>query len=217
MRKRDRITKEPIDEAEFNFDGYVRCLAVKAKKILKCFSEFRSSCLLANLRVVKIVRGEMRDVDALMRMSRNFRLVHLIRDPRGVINSRRRIDFFRGVNVTRNNLAPEATYYCDDVIRDVRLRRRLETRYPGRVLQVIYDEFVTNAHEGVRKIYDFLERPLPAEVVAYANTTRASTASSWKAKLDDALVRKIDSACKELYTILGENEKAFSFDDWFVQ
>ncbi|KAK2184797.1 hypothetical protein NP493_252g02024 [Ridgeia piscesae] len=108
-------------------------------------------------------------------------------------------------------MIPEAAYYCEDVIRDIRLRRELETRYPGRILQVIYDEFVTNAHENVRRIYKFLERLLPAEVVAFVNETKPSTATSWNTKLNGTQVENIDTVCKELYEILSEDEDTFNF------
>ena len=210
-RPSDRVVHDPINETEFHFNDYVRCLAEKAAELLDCYPVFTSGCSSSSLRVVKVVRGEMRDVDALMRASRNFRLVHLIRDPRGVISSRRRVPFFYSIGVKASNMIPEAAYYCEDVIRDIRLRRELETRYPGRILQVVYDEFVTNAHENVRRLYTFLERPLPAEVIAFVNETKPSTALSWKTKLSDSIVKNIDTVCKELYEILSEDDNTFNF------
>ena len=209
----DIITEEPIEESEFRFNDYVRCLSTKATKLLKCFPKFRRSCASSNLRVIKLVRGEMRDVDALMRASRNFRLVHLIRDPTGVINSRRRLPCFYSIGVNNNKMIPEAYYYCADVMRDIRLRRQLEAKYPGRTLQVIYDDFVTNAQEQVRQIYEsLLERPLPAAVAAFTKRTRPSTASSWKAKLNETVVQQIDSVCKGLYEMLSERGDIFNHE-----
>ncbi|KAK2147577.1 hypothetical protein NP493_3422g00001 [Ridgeia piscesae] len=210
-RPPDRVVNDPIDETEFHFNDYVKCLSEKAAELLDCYPVFISGCSSSNLRVVKVVRGDMRAVDALMRASRNFRLVHLIRDPRGVTSSRRRLPFFHSIGVKASNMVPEAAYYCEDVIRDIRFRRELETRYPGRILQVIYDEFVTNAHENVRRIYKFLERPLPAEVVAFVNETKPSTATSWNTKLNGTQVENIDNVCKELYEILSEDEDTFNF------
>ena len=110
-------------------------------------------------------------------------------------------------------MAPEAYYYCADVMRDIRLRRQLEAKYPGRTLQVIYDDFVTNAQEQVRQIYEsLLERPLPADVAVFINTTRPSTASSWKAKLNETVVQQIDTACKGLYEMLSESGNIFNHE-----
>ena len=211
-KKSNMMTNEPIDVSEFRFKDYVSCLLVKAKKLLTCVSGFRTSCSSSGLRVVKLVRGEMRDVDALMRMSRNFRLVHLIRDPRAVITSRKRINFFRSMSVKASDMVPEASYYCQDVIRDINLRRKLEAKYPGRILQVVYDKFMANANETIRDLYEFLDRPLPAEVVSFANMTRPETASAWREKIDDDVVQDIDRTCKEMYKLLSDNDEPFDFD-----
>ena len=212
---RSRPTKSlintPLNETEFHFNEYVRCLSAKAKKLLNCLPKFTTSCSSSDLRVVKLVRGEMRDVEPLMRMSRNFRVVHLIRDPRGVINSRRRINFFRAIGIHGRNMTPESSYYCADVIRDIKLRRQLEAKYPRRFLQIIYDDFVTNAHETIRNLYDFLDRPLPAGVASFANTTRPGTASTWKTKLTDTAVREIDKTCKRMYELLSDDGETVNF------
>ena len=211
-KKNNSMTNKPINATEFRFKDYVTCLSVKAKHLVKCVSKFKESCSSSNFHVVKLVRGEMRDVDALMRMSRNFRLVHLVRDPRGVISSRKRINFFRSMSVKASNMVPEASYYCEDVIRDINMRRKLEAKYPGRILQVVYENFMTNAHDTIRNLYEFLDRPLPAEVVSFANTTRPETASAWREKLDGDVVHDIDRTCKGMYEILSENGETFNFD-----
>ncbi|KAI0230215.1 hypothetical protein LSAT2_019409 [Lamellibrachia satsuma] len=206
-----KTTEDQIEESEFHISDYVRCLKTKARKLLKCLPQITRSCTSSNLRVIKIVRGEIRDVDALMRASRNFRLVHLIRDPRGVVNSRRQLSSYRSISVNENNMEPEAYYYCADVMRDIRLRRQLEAKHPGRTLQVIYDDFVKNAQEQVRQIYEsLLERPLPADVAVFINTTRPRKASSWKAKLNETVVQQIDTACKGLYEMLSESGNIFN-------
>ena len=205
------FTNTPLNVTEFHFDEYVRCLSARAKKVIKCIPKFIASCSSADLRVVKLVRGEMRDVEPLMRMSRNFRVVHLIRDPRGVINSRRRINFFRAIGVKGRDMTPESSYYCADVIRDIKLGQQLEAKYPGRIIQIIYDDFVTNAHETIRNLYEFLDRKLPAEVVSFANTAKPSTVSTWKTKLRDTAVQHIDETCKGMYELLSENGETVNF------
>ena len=205
------ITNATIQEADFQLNGYVRCLSAKALKLSECVPKITGSCATSGIHVVKIVRGEMRNVEELMRASRNFRLVHVIRDPRGVVNSRRKKPFFHSVGVRKNNTISEARYYCEDVMRDIELRQRLEAKYPGRTLQVIYDDFVKNAHQRASQIYTFLETTMPPEVEAFLKTTRPGTASSWRKQLDSDFVQQVDRVCRRLYTML--NESANTFDD----
>ena len=203
------ITNATIQESDFQLNAYVRCLSAKAQKLTECVPKITDSCAASDLRVVKVVRGEMRNVEALMRASRNFRLVHVIRDPRGVINSRRKKPFFRSVGARKNNTISEARYYCEDVVRDIELRHRLEAKYPGRTMQVIYDDFVKNAHQRTRQIYAFLETNMPPEVGAFIETTRPGTASSWRKQLDSNFVQQVDRVCSRLYAMLGESANTF--------
>ena len=203
------ITNASIRESDFQLNAYVRCLSAKVQKLTECVPAITGRCASSDLRVVKVVRGEMRNVEALMRASRNFRLVHVIRDPRGVINSRRKKTFFRSVGARKNNMISEARYYCEDVVRDIELRRRLEAKYPGRTMQVIYDDFVKNAHERTREIYAFLETSMPPEVESFIETTRPGTASSWRKQLDSDFVQQVDRVCSRLYAMLSDSANTF--------
>ncbi len=54
------------------------------------------------------------------------------------------------------DLAKEAKLYCSSVVRDLLMRKELEKKYPGVVVEVIYDDFVQAPLDYAAKLYDFI-------------------------------------------------------------
>lgn len=110
------------------FRRYSQCIARQAAVVSPCTSHLEAACQSSDLRVVKTVRAAMSETDVLFRTLPNFRLVHLIRDPRGVVNSRRGYTSFHGIG-SGYDAVPEARIYCRDVLRDIKARRVLAARW----------------------------------------------------------------------------------------
>ena len=55
----------------------------------KCVPILRSLCSQSSLRAAKTVRAQMMSMDALLAADPEVRVIHLLRDPRGVVSSRR--------------------------------------------------------------------------------------------------------------------------------
>ena len=85
----------------------------------------------------------MDSIGAMLRSSPNLRVIHLLRDPRGVARSRQLMGgSLMGLRASSDPLGGdplvlEAVKYCRTAARDVRLRRELERQYPGRILEVL--------------------------------------------------------------------------------
>ena len=57
---------------------------------------------------------------------------------------------------THFDLAKEAKLYCSSVVRDLLMRKELEKKYPGVLVEVIYDDFVQAPLDYAAKLYDFI-------------------------------------------------------------
>jgi len=91
----------------------------------------------------------MFEMDELFRTLPNLRLVHLIRDPRGAVNSRRGYPSFHGIG-SGYDVTPEARIYCRDILRDIKARRTLEARWVGCKTLVSY--MLVYTHNMVRYV-----------------------------------------------------------------
>ena len=126
------------------FQRYAQCISKQAALVSHCAHHLQTACQSSDLRVVKTVRASMMETNALFRTLPNFRLVHLIRDPRGVVYSRRKYPACRGIGKPYD-ATREARIYCRNLLRDIAERRTLEARwvattgvYVGNQMIIIY-------------------------------------------------------------------------------
>ena len=131
------------------FRRYSQCLSRQAAMVSPCVSHLQMACQSSDLRVIKTVRAAMFEMDELFRTLPNLRLVHLIRDPRGAVNSRRGYPSFHGIG-SGYDVTPEARIYCRDILRDIKARRTLEARWVGCKTLVSY--MLVYTHNMVRYV-----------------------------------------------------------------
>jgi len=159
----------------------------------------------------------MDSMEPLLRALPNLRVIHLIRDPRAVVLSRKRFDSSgRGMftDLDRNNtLSREAFLYCRTVVRDVRRRKELEAIYPGKIFPVIYDDVVGNIKGYIEDVYEFLGMSVPHEIWSwyreshysrpYGNQIDPTTvASKWQDVITVRENNDIEAACEEFFRIV---------------
>jgi len=78
------------------------------------------------------------------------------------------------------------------------------SRYPGRIINVIYDDLVKSPVAGFRQIYEFLNLTAPPDVMSFIHSTKASPAETWtkSKKLTRKIVHDVDIVCQELYDVV---------------
>lgn len=115
------------------------------------FRGAETRCETAQFRVAKVIRvARIQDLLPLMRQG--VKVVHLIRDPRGVHSSRRQLSGSRSME--------HMTLFCDNLAEDFNFLEELETLYPDEVPKVYhpvhYEDLAYNATHGVKELYQFL-------------------------------------------------------------
>ena len=86
------ITKKPSKinkNIQLSFDKYKTCMKEHRMKAKPCVTELVNTCKKSRLRSTKTVRATMLSVEPLVANNPNLRVIHLIRDPRAVVISRR--------------------------------------------------------------------------------------------------------------------------------
>ena len=181
------------------FTAFVACYAAQRARSRGCREAAVAACRATGARAVKTVRAPMAMAERLLRLLPSLQLVHVLRDPRAVYLSRRNYCSLRHID---SKDARSAVFYCDDVARDLRLRTRLEARYPGQIRQLFYEEFVVDPLRTARQLYDFIRHPIHDAVTAYATANRRNTSlAKWRVGLLAGNVAIIDQQCCELYRV----------------
>jgi hypothetical protein len=182
---------------------------------------FRAKCETARLWATKTVRGTMEELDEMMEINPNMRIIHLIRDPRAVVVSRSTNYSFRGIYsgdihgrkvLGGGNKVHEAHIYCGTVVKDILHRHELESAYPGRIIQVIYDDFAQNPVHYAQAVYKFLDEDIPKELGAWIrNNTQGRRSdqnakirmNAWKSKITYIEGENILHECEQFYKLLN--------------
>ena len=184
-----------------NFRVWSTCqnlLPAKSACFLPLF--YKAVCPLFPVRIVKTVRMRVKETEALLRDPElaNLKVVVLLRDPRGVMNSRATMDWCLA------DRCANAEVVCDHLDRDLKsafdLRKRYgrrhfivlwicvakrsktkitnfiwltkfqNFRYPGRVHLIRYEDLSTEPFDVVDELFDFLDLPPSPLIDHYIET-----------------------------------------------
>ena len=174
------------------------------------------------LRAFKTVRSTMESVQDLLNRGtlnvRNFRLIHLIRDPRGQVNSvyTHHIPPKTKINILR------LQKICLRQEKDLQIQRALRKMHPQSFLEIRYEDLAQRPHELVNEIYTFIQNsPAPREVTQWLRESTGSvnlteerffgterrnssaTASAWHQELPEQVIKLIDRKCLNFYNVSG--------------
>ena len=204
-----------------------------------CFlpSLYQRACPLFPINVIKTVRLRVEETKKLLEDSDlpNLKVIVLVRDPRGVMNSRAAMDW-----CAKEQCADPKTV-CEHLRRDVEAAYALHKEFPDRVRLVRYEDLSVLPFEVADEVLKFLGLPHEMRLDAYLEThTQAKrsknkqgkprvnpygtfreskhTAFAWKSKMKFDYVQEIQNVCQEPMKTLGYNlmrDKVDKYDNEF--
>ncbi|XP_077980637.1 carbohydrate sulfotransferase 1-like [Glandiceps talaboti] len=147
----------------------------------------------------------------------NFKIVHLIRDPRAVMNSRARAYFINHDFKRKAVPWDEVTDLCLDTKNNLNFVYSPPSWLRGKYMLVRYEDLASRPLQSAREIYDFVGLHLPENVVNWVNdhtqerqggdlsTTRNSTEriSAWKTEMTFEDAKDVQEKCSEAMQMLG--------------
>lgn len=198
---------------------YIKCVRLfhgkfsRMKTTKKCVHLLRKRCLTAKTRTIKTIRFTMSMTEKLLAWLPGLKIVHLIRDPRGILNSR----FEKNVEVM--NLQVAAEELCDQISSDVTLYNDIESCYKDSMMRVVYEEMCQSPLIIVSKIYRFLGSRFTDHVKDYIDQTlkgpikhcgyctdrgnALANAYRWLTVIEEDSLNVIDQNCSFLYKQFG--------------
>ncbi|XP_037087934.1 carbohydrate sulfotransferase 3-like [Pollicipes pollicipes] len=119
-----------------------------------------AACAMHPVRIAKTVRMRMRYLEPLLREEPRLRVVLLVRDPRAVVRSRRRIAWCQNQCASISSLCA----WQEESLLEV---QQLERQFPGQLLTVRYEELAQSVAHGARRLFAFLGVPLEESSVRF--------------------------------------------------
>lgn len=180
-----------------------------------CFNDsfLTKACQLFPWSAMKLVRLRFRLLrPVLMDESLNARIIYLVRDPRGVINSR--IDTVKWCK-TADCIDPN--YLCKDMDEDLKAAYEMQKAFPGRVYILRYEDMSLNPVNKTRELLTFLGLDFDPHMEQFltSHTTKnydkpwstsrdsKTRVTYWASKLGREKLLEVQSACKVVMPKFG--------------
>ena len=187
------------------------------RKVMKmcsdsCIHDFEDICKKHSVFAFKVLRFRMSSVDLLLADDPSWKIIHLLRDPRGILFSRLHRPHMIS-SMWKPDVEQDAKKLCQRIHDDVRHRKYLQEKYPNNFLVMKYEDLAVNPNYEMKRVYDFIDMPVLVNVRRwYAEnmhskygdigiTERADsnkTANKWKSKISNKLKALMQNECKEL-------------------
>ncbi|KAL1443647.1 hypothetical protein MTO96_030229 [Rhipicephalus appendiculatus] len=178
-------------------------------------------CKTAPTQVMKVTRIDMSTVrryllDGLPEIAEALCVVHLVRDPRAIWLSRQHRSFCIPVPDCSS-----ATVLCDEIERDMDVFNKVSREFPGRVIQVRYEDLVLDTLNVTSEMYDALGLPFTESVREFIEShthetnitvqrhpyatskSSADVANAWKQKIKPEDALRINKDCRRVIKRLG--------------
>ncbi|XP_045166790.2 carbohydrate sulfotransferase 4-like [Mercenaria mercenaria] len=114
-----------------------------------------NSCKTAKHRIAKVLRTDLEGTIPLLKNNPRLKIVHLLRDPRAIMNSHLRTWWVRKELKTYTQIEADSIVICSRMRSDILAGKSLMKLYPDRVRLLQYEDF-NNLDENVQKLYKFL-------------------------------------------------------------
>ena len=157
-----------------NFRLWNSCKNVLPLNTMCFLPEFLSfSCKLHPIKLIKTVRIRLRSLTSLFSDSKmNLKVILLVRDPRGVFNSRSS-EFVSAWCRGEDCASPKKT--CRDLTDDLETARLLEKHYPGKVTVIRYEDLSLEPELLTRRLLKFLALPWTEAISKFIRTHTISS------------------------------------------
>lgn len=180
-----------------------------------CMKKLQTLCYQSQSIILKTIRLSMELMPRLLKKFPGLKIVHLLRDPRGIIDSRRRGGFLRNTGKAQSSKS-----LCTLIRKNVQYSKTLQKRFPNSITTVLYEDIAKNPMDLSNKLYRDLDLEYSDNFKewifnhtsagspnnSYYGTVRSNsskTSQSWRKRLSFKDVKIIEDECGDVIDLLG--------------
>lgn len=173
-------------------------------------------CRRSRHRATKIVRLTVDNLEYILERKTSLKAIHLIRDPRAIINSHMTTKWY-GIEDSKQNdlqfVKGEAKDLCVRMKYDLIMGAKLKQKYPDRFAFVMYEDLQHDLISNTEKLYSYFginksatEATSIAGILQEDHTitrTQGDYTNWWRYNLNFNAVKVVDQVCREVLLFLG--------------
>ena len=150
---------------------FKECRSQQMKIVAPCVQILYNVCTHQSIRAVKTVRATMLEAEDLMQRHPQLKVVHILRDPRAVVASRRQTIWSRNhfESGSKHLVRDIAHSYCLTALEDYRTGLEIQKRYPGRLTTIWFDDFARDPVGVYKRAYEFLDLQVSDKIINELN------------------------------------------------
>lgn len=169
------------------------------------------------IHLMKTVRLQLKELSPLLmdeQSSTDWKIIYLVRDPRGVMSSRTDLPW-----CVLDPACNDAGRLCNEVRSDLEEVSRLQSLFPDRLYLLKFEDLAANVEIETEKLFQFLGMPVSSSVKVFlsqhtqSNQTRDNpfstirhsniVASAWRNKMSSDRIANITDVCTLTLRKLG--------------
>ena len=164
-------------------------------------------------------------MDSIRPVDYSLKIVHLVRDPRAVLNTRVLDNLHE--NWTVKSVREHAKSFCRDMLRNIKYAVSAPSWLQGRYTLLRYEDLATNPHQIAEQLYKFVGVSIAPQVrlwidrtlregfmshslvdsiyrqVSYSTQNLTDSVQRWRSQMPYSIVRLIETECYEVMNLLG--------------
>ncbi|XP_045192762.2 carbohydrate sulfotransferase 1-like [Mercenaria mercenaria] len=196
-----------------NWKPYLNCRD-KNQTVSSCLTIMEDICRRSKHRATKIVRLTVDNLEYVLEHRPNLKAIHLIRDPRAIINSRITTKWYN-LNVSEQTIKSDAHELCSRVKYDLIQGEKLKQKYPQRFSFIMYEDLQTDLKTKTEMLYSYFgigksdvksKAENNTEILQEehkVNRTHGDYTNWWRFQLSFRTLNVVDSVCGNVLSFLG--------------
>ena len=197
-----------------SWDTFRACIKTRRTAKKECIRREEDLCKKAKHIVTKVLRMTVGSLEPLLRTFPNLKIIHLMRDPRAIINSRMYSAGYPGRDLVANSKA-----LCRKMTWDVVEGQALLKKYPNRFKFAFYEDVKSDVLRKSEQLSNFIGMEYKSSEVSGLNKVKVNKANVRNVKVsgsrvaDNAFWWRTSLSVKDLVNIQRDCEKVFKTFD----
>ena len=178
----------------------------KADAFRKCLDKLVSHCRQTKLRVTKVLRISLRFLPFLMNEIPDLKVLSIIRDPRGIINSRIKTHWYPIKDNDSQTVMGNIESLCFKVQEDIEMIGKLKRDFPGRFLDYSLEELVKDPMKNFQTIFKFADLEMTdtySKKIKEVFTEKPTFLNQWNATLNPKYINWTQRYCHRGWKTYG--------------